>query len=40
MPYNEQETCFVLIARVLWDKGYNSHQRILALAFMQVGPDT
>jgi type I restriction enzyme R subunit len=28
VAYNEQETCFFLIDRVLWDKGYNSHQRI------------
>lgn len=28
MPYNEQETRFFLIDRILWDKGYNSHQRI------------
>jgi len=28
VAYNEQETRFFLIDRVLWDKGYNSHQRI------------
>jgi len=28
VPYNEQETRFFLIDRVLWDKGYNTHQRI------------